>query len=526
VADFDSRPYGLTNIVRVHRNLSPAALFEHALSRNEGVLAANGALLVRTGDRTGRSPNDKFIVKREPSSEQIWWGDVNKPISPENFERILQRVSSYFQGKDIFVFDGFAGAEPSYRLPIRVIAQKAWHGLFAHTLFVRPKIEELHNFQPEFTIIDAADHHVAGEADGVKSKAAVLVDFERKIILLTGTGYGGEIKKSIFTILNYILPLKGVLSMHCSANVGVANDVALFFGLSGTGKTTLSADPKRRLVGDDEHGWHDGGIFNFEGGCYAKVIRLSQEKEPQIWDAIRFGSILENVVYDPITREVDYNSEQITENTRVTYPVEHIPNCIVQGVAGHPKNVFFLTADAFGVLPPISKLTPGNAMYHFISGYTAKVAGTEAGVTEPSATFSSCFGAPFLPLHPTRYAMLLRDRIAKHNANVWLVNTGWSGGPFGVGKRMDINVTRGLLTAALNGDLEKAEFYQDPIFRVLVPKSCAGVPTNVLTPRNTWEDPKAYDLKAKDLARRFVANFSKFAEFADAEILAGAPNPD
>ncbi len=520
----DLRSYGLYNTGKIYRNLPPAQLIEHALARKEGILASNGALVVRTGERTGRSPKDKFFVKRDPSGKNIWWGSVNVPVTEEIFDKMHLRIASYIQNRDIFMFDGFCGAEPKYRLPIRVIAEKAWHGLFAHTLLVRPKPEELQNFEPQFTIIDAMDHYCAGKADGLNSGTFIIADFEKKLLLVSGSGYGGEIKKSVFTIMNYLMPMQGVLSMHCSANVGSHGDSALFFGLSGTGKTSLSADPHRRLIGDDEHGWHDGGIFNFEGGCYAKVINLSQAKEPQIYNAIKFGSLIENIDYCPETRVVDYDSDKITENTRATYPVEHIPNCITEGVGGHPKNLFFLTCDAFGVLPPISKLTPQQAMYHFISGYTAKVAGTEAGITEPQATFSACFGAPFLPLHPTKYAHLLKDRIAKHNANVWLVNTGWSGGSYGVGKRMDISITRALLKAALEGELEMVEFVADPTFKVLVPKYCTGVPSEVLWPRNTWSDKAAYDAKAKHLAQLFVKNFTAFADGADADILSAAPN--
>ncbi len=526
VSRFDLSPYGLFNYGKVHRNLSPAKLVETALARGEGVLASNGALVVRTGERTGRSPNDKFFVKREPSASRIWWGDVNRSISEEVFDRLHMRLASYLEGRDLFVFDGYCGADPTYRLPIRVIAQKAWHALLAHTLFVRPKPEEMEGFEPGFTVICAMDHLCAGEADGVNSGVYIAADMERRLLLISGSGYGGEIKKGIFTVMNYLLPLRGVLSMHCAANVGPDGDTALFFGLSGTGKTSLSADPSRRLVGDDEHGWHDGGVFNFEGGCYAKVIRLSPEKEPQIYKAIRFGSILENVIYDEATRRVDYDAADITENTRATYPVEHIPNCIVEGRAGHPRNVFFLACDAFGVLPPISKLTPEQAMYHFISGYTAKVAGTEAGITEPQATFSACFGAPFMPLHPTEYAALLRERILKHEANVWLVNTGWSGGPYGEGERMDISVTRALLAAALKGELDGVEFRPHPVFKVLVPASCPGVDSNVLQPRNTWRDGAAYDEKARHLARLFNENFEKFRTHATPEMLAAAPSAD
>lgn len=521
--DYGLSALSLKTDKNIYRNLSAPVLVEMAVRRGEGGLAANGALLMRTPDRTGRSPNDKFVVRDPGTEKDIWWGKVNVEMDPAAFDKLYAKVADYLSDKDIFIFDGFVGADPDYAHGVRIVTEKAWHSLFARTLFRRPTAEQLAGHVAHFTVVDACEYHADPEADGVRSYVVVAVNLSKNIILITGSHYGGEIKKSIFTIMNYFLPARGVCPMHCSCNVGAEGDSALFFGLSGTGKTTLSADPKRRLVGDDETGWSDHGCFNLEGGCYAKVIRLSAEDEPQIYNAIMFGSLLENVVVDPDTRIIDYDDGSITENTRATYPVEHIPNCIVEGVAGHPKNVFFLAADAFGVLPPISKLTPEMAMYHYLSGYTAKLAGTESGIDEPQATFSAAFGAPFLPRHPTVYASLIGERLAKHKANCWLVNTGWSGGPYGVGERMSIGVTRGLLSAALEGVLEKQEFEPDPVFRVLVPKSCPGVPTEVLWPRNTWKDKKAYDAKALELAKRFAENFKQFEDMASDEVKAAGP---
>ena len=515
---------GIYNVANIYRNLSVPELIKHAMARNEGELAANGAFVVKTGERTGRSPNDKFIVEEEKYSDKIWWGPVNKPMKPELFNRFYELVTAYLQNRDVFIFDGFAGADAKHRLPIRIITEKAWQSLFANTLFVRPTESELKNHVPEFTVIDACAMKALPHIKGLNSEAFVCVSFEKKVILIGGTQYGGEIKKSIFSIMNYLLPQKDIFPMHCSANVGSNNDSALFFGLSGTGKTTLSADPQRKLIGDDEHGWSSDGIFNFEGGCYAKCIKLSYEAEPQIWNAIRYGSLLENVVIHPETKVPDFNSDAITENTRATYPVEHIPNCVIPGVGTHPKNVFFLTCDAFGVLPPIAKLDENMAMYHFLSGYTAKVAGTEAGITEPKATFSTCFGAPFLPLHPTTYAKMLGERLKKYGATCWLVNTGWSGGPYGTGSRMKISITRALLSAALSGQLENVECYKDPIFNVWVPKECPGVTdSKVLIPRETWKDKEAYEKKAKELAGLFIKNFDQYKDFATKEIIGAGP---
>ncbi|RJO64773.1 MAG: phosphoenolpyruvate carboxykinase (ATP) [Myxococcales bacterium] len=514
---------GLRNPGTIHRNLPVPALVEAALSKNEGVLAENGSLIVRTGDRTGRSPNDKFFVRRSPSAEQIWWGDVNQAVSEDVFNKIWDRAKAHLQSKELFVFDGFVGADKSYRLPLRVVTPFAWHALFAETLFIRPTAADLAAHAPEFTVVSVPTLRLNGKADGANSEVFVAVDIETRLVLIVGTGYAGEIKKSIFTIMNYLLPLKNVMTMHCSANVGRNGKTALFFGLSGTGKTTLSADPARRLIGDDEHGWTDQGVFNFEGGCYAKCIHLSAEAEPQIYNAICFGSVLENVDYDPQTRRIDYDSDSITENTRATYPVTYIPNCILEGTGGHPSDIFFLAADAFGVLPPIARLDNAHALYHFLSGYTAKLAGTEAGVTEPKATFSACFGEPFMPLHPGRYAQLLGERIKKHNVRTWLVNTGWTGGPYGVGRRMSIKHTRTLLNAALNGELDNVAYREDTVFGLQVPTACPGVPEDVLNPRNTWKDKDAYDKKARELAGLFIKNFAKYADGVSEDVRKAAP---
>lgn len=506
---------GIINTGNVYRNLPVSQLVEMALARGEGILAANGALSVNTGKYTGRSPGDRFFVDTPSVHDNINWGSSNQPVSIETFEKLYHRLMAYLQGRDLFIFDGFAGADPAYRLPIRVVNQFAWQNLFIHQLLVRPTAAELVEHEPQFTVICAPGFRAVAEQDGTHSEAFVVINFDRRVIIIGGTSYAGEMKKSIFTTLNYLLPARGVCPMHCSANMGPGGDTALFFGLSGTGKTTLSADPQRRLIGDDEHGWTDRGIFNFEGGCYAKCIKLSAEHEPQIWNAIRFGSVLENVVVDPDNRSIDYDSDALTENTRAAYPVDFIPNAVIPGIGGHPRTVVFLTADAFGVMPPIAKLTPEQAMYHFLSGYTSKLAGTERGVTDPEATFSTCFGAPFVPRPPLVYANLLGERIARHNANVYLVNTGWTGGPYGVGRRMSIKYTRTMVTAALNGQLEKVEFTTDPIFGILIPSSCPGVPAEVLNPRNTWSNPEEYDAMARKLAGLFNENFSKFKDVPD-----------
>jgi phosphoenolpyruvate carboxykinase (ATP) len=480
----------------------------------------SGALATTTGARTGRSPDAKFLVDDGQVHDEIWWGEVNKPMPVETFDRFHRKVLDYLADRELYVFDGFAGADPEYRLPVRVVTETAWHNLFAHQLFLRPGRSELAGHEAEFTILHAP-HLEADAADGTGSGAFVLLDLSRGLILIGGTQYAGEIKKSIFSVMNWLMPHRAVLPMHCSANVGPDGDTALFFGLSGTGKTTLSADPERRLIGDDEHGWSTNGVFNFEGGCYAKCIRLSQEKEPEIWAAIRFGSVVENVVVDPATRTVDYDDDSITENTRVAYPVDFIPNAMIPGIGGHPRTIVFLTADAFGVLPPIARLSRDQAMYHFISGYTAKVAGTEAGVTEPKATFSACFGAPFLPLHPSRYAEKLGKRLDQHDTVVWLVNTGWTGGPYGEGRRMDLKHTRAMVSAAISGELNRVSYSPHPVFRVEVPKKVPGVPDRVLDPRSTWEDGAAYDAKASQLADLFRKNFEKFGDVASEIAKAG-----
>jgi phosphoenolpyruvate carboxykinase (ATP) len=496
---------------RVHANLSVARLVETALLRGEARLAANGALVAVTGARTGRSPKDKFTVDDEVTHELVDWGKVNKAISPERFEALLGRVTEHLCDRDLFAQDLYCGADPEYRMPIRVISEYAWHSLFVHQLFVRPDAEALATHVAEFTVIAAPEFEAVPERDGTASSAFIIANFTRKIILIGGTKYAGEIKKSVFGAMNFLVPQRDVLPMHCSANMGADGVTALFFGLSGTGKTTLSADPARQLIGDDEHGWGPTGIFNFEGGCYAKCVDLTEEREPQIYRAIHYGAVLENVILDPETREPDYTDVRLTENTRVAYPVDFIDNAVIPGVGGHPRNVMFLAADAFGVLPPIARLTPEQAMYHFLSGYTAKLAGTEAGMgRDPVPEFSACFGAPFLPLAPRFYAEMLGERLRKHKAACWLVNTGWSGGKFGVGKRMSLKVTRALVNAALDGRLDKVEFVTEPAFGLSIPVSCPEVPAEILNPRNAWADKDAYDRTAADLATRFEANFQKF----------------
>jgi phosphoenolpyruvate carboxykinase (ATP) len=496
----------------VRRNLPVTALMEHSLRRDEGTrLASNGALVGYTGKRTGRSPKDKFTVKDARTADKIFWGEVNRPFEPDKFDALYARVLGHLKGRELFVQDLYAGADAQYRLPIRVVNELAWHNLFVRQLFVRPSAEQLKTHQPEFTVICAPSFQSDPSRDGTQSEVFILVDFTRRLVLIGGTHYAGEIKKSIFGVMNFLLPERNVFPMHCSANIGHDGVTALFFGLSGTGKTTLSADPKRRLIGDDEHGWSPDEIFNFEGGCYAKCIHLSQKNEPQIWNAIRFGCVLENVVLEEHTGMADYESDKLTENTRAAYPVDFIDNAVIPGVGGHPKNVVFLTADAFGVLPPIAKLTPEQAMYHFLSGYTAKIAGTEAGLgKEPQATFSTCFGAPFLPLAPKVYAEMLGRRLKEHNAQCWLVNTGWSGGPYGVGKRMSLPYTRAMVRAVVEGQLAKSQFETESAFGLAIPKSCPDVPSELLNPRNSWQDKAAYDRMATELANRFAKNFERF----------------
>lgn len=518
--------YGIRNVNSVYWNLSTPLLYEEAIRRREGRLAHLGPLVVRTGQYTGRSPDDKFLVREPSSADKVWWGKVNQPMEPKQFDALYKRFMAYLQGKDIFVQDCFAGADPAYRLPIRVITETAWHNLFARTMFIQADRAQLEKHVPQFTVINAPSFSAVPEWDGTRSEVFVVIHFGQKLVLIGGTQYAGEIKKSIFTVLNYLLPQKEVLSMHCSANIGADGDVAIFFGLSGTGKTTLSADPSRTLIGDDEHGWSDGGVFNFEGGCYAKVIRLSAQAEPEIYETTRrFGTILENVAFDSASGRLDLDDDSLTENTRAAYPISHIPNATRKGVGGQPTAIIMLTADAFGVLPPIAKLTPEQAMYYFLSGYTAKVAGTEKGVTEPQATFSPCFGAPFMALSPTVYADLLRKKIAKQKVHVWLINTGWSGGPYGVGKRIRIAHTRAMVQAALTGRLNDAPTARDQNFGLAVPTVCPDVPAEILNPRNTWSNKAAYDAQAGKLVKMFAENFKAFSDRVPAEVVACGPQP-
>ncbi len=507
----DLRAHGLHNPGRVLANLSPAQLIEEALVRGEGMLSDSGALVADTGSRTGRSPRDRFLVSEPGTQSQVWWGPVNRPIEEAAFDRLLTRTQAYLQNRDLFICDAWACADPRQRLRVRVIAEMAWHTLFARCLLLRPPAADLANFKPDLTIYAAPLMHADPASDGTRSEAFILLHLSRGVVLVGGTRYAGEIKKSVFSFLNYLLPQRGVFPMHCSANIGRAGDTALFFGLSGTGKTTLSADPSRRLIGDDEHGWSDEGVFNIEGGCYAKCIRLRAESEPQIYNAIRFGSVLENVILDATTRAADFDNGSLTENTRAAYPVDFIDHVEMSGQGGHPGNVVFLTCDAFGVLPPLARLSPEQALYHFLSGYTAKVAGTEAGVVEPEATFSTCFAAPFLPLPPSSYAGMLHDKLRRHGSRVWLINTGWTGGPYGQGTRIKLNYTRTMVNAALDGSLESVPFTPDPIFGVEVPSACPGVPSEVLQPRRCWPDARAYDEKARALAGLFRDNFKTHA---------------
>ncbi len=525
-SEYGLENHGFYNLGSIYWNLVTPALYEQVIRFREGIVAHHGPIVVRTGDHTGRSPKDKFTV-REPSSEDhIWWGDVNRPFDPDRYAALKQRMMAYFQGRSVFVQDCYAGADPRYRVPIRIITEKAWHSLFARDMFVRAPREDLRSHVPEFTIIDAPDFHAVPELDGTNSQTFILVNFGAKEVLIGGTAYAGEIKKSIFTILNYILPQECVLSMHCSANYGPGGDVALFFGLSGTGKTTLSADSTRTLIGDDEHGWSDEGIFNFEGGCYAKVIRLSPTGEPEIYATTRrFGTVLENVAIDASSRRIDLNDDTFTENTRAAYPINYIPNADRKGyVETHPRHIIMLTADAFGVMPPIARLTPEQAQYHFLLGYTAKVAGTERGLgREPSATFSPCFGAPFMALHPSVYAEMLAARIQQHNVNVWLVNTGWTGGPFGVGHRMELSYTRAMIHAALDGGLEGVETRVDPHFGLYVPVHCPGIPAEILDPCSTWADPEAYHAKAHELRARFDKAFKVYEPYVAQGVARACP---
>ncbi|MDP2390420.1 MAG: phosphoenolpyruvate carboxykinase, partial [Acidobacteriota bacterium] len=515
---------GIQNINNVYWTLSTPQLYEHAIRRNEGRIAHLGPLVVRTGHHTGRSPQDKFIVREPGSEDNVWWGKVNRPIEPAQFDLLRRDIVAHLKNQELFVQDLYAGADAEYRLPVRFIQEYAWHSLFVRNLFIVPPAGDLAGFDPQFTVLTAPTFKADPARHGTRSEVAIAVNFASREVLICGTSYAGENKKSIFTVLNYLLPLRHVLAMHCSANIGPDGDTALFFGLSGTGKTTLSSDPERQLIGDDEHGWSDRGVFNFEGGCYAKMIRLSAEAEPQIFETTRrFGTVLENVVMDPGTRVLDFDDASLTENTRGAYPIEFIDNHAPLGSGGHPTNIIMLTADAYGVLPPIARLSAEGAMYHYLSGYTAKVAGTEKGVTEPSATFSTCFGAPFLPLNPNVYAKQLGERIAKHQSRVWLVNTGWTGGPHGVGSRMKIAYTRAMIRAALSGQLDAVAYSRHPFFNIDMPTAVPGVPATVLDPRGTWADQAAYDTQAAKLARMFVENFK--TNFADADPAVAAAGP-
>jgi len=517
---------GLRNLHTVYWNLPTEALYEEIVFRSEGKITRNGPICVNTGKHTARAANDKAIVKEPTTEEHIWWGEYNRPFSADKFAAIYQRLQGFLQGRDLFVTDCYAGHDETYRLPVRIITEYAWHAMFARNMFIEPKTnDELRTFIPEFTVMSIPSFQAMPEIDGTLSPTFILLNFDQKICLVGGSGYGGEIKKSVFTVLNYLLPRNGVLSMHCSANVGKDNDTAIFFGLSGTGKTTLSADPARQLIGDDEHGWSDEGVFNFEGGCYAKVIALSPTAEPQIYACTRrFGTVLENVVFDPVTRHLDLEDDLLTENTRAAYPLHYIDNALPEAKAGHPKNIIMLTCDASGVMPPIAKLTPEQAMYHFISGYTSKVSGTEIDLgKEPEITFSACFGAPFMVHHPGHYAEMLRNKIEKYGVNCWLVNTGWTGGPYGIGKRMSIHHTRTLLNAALDGKLLDVPYRKDPLFGFEVPEMCEGVPEKVLNPVATWEDPEAFQEKYMQLAALFIENFKKFAEGCPPEVVKAGP---
>lgn len=506
-------------------NLSPARLVERAIRRGEGTLTQDGAFVAITSPHTGRSPDDKFVVREAGNESEIWWGKVNVPFTPEQFERLYQDVSDHLSSQELFGQDLWAGADPAYRLGVRVITPSAWHALFTLNMFIEPTASQRANFEPGFTVLHAPELQADPAVHGTNSGTFIVLSFARRVVLIGGTRYAGEIKKSIFTVMNYMLPKQGVLPMHCSANVGEDEDVALFFGLSGTGKTTLSTDPQRFLIGDDEHGWSGAGIFNFEGGNYAKVIRLSREGEPLIYGASRrFGAILENVVVDPATRAVDWSADTITENTRSCYPISFIEGAVPSGRAGQPRHVMFLTADAYGVLPPIAKLTRDQAMYHFLSGYTAKVAGTERGVTEPKAAFSTCFGAPFLPLPPSVYAEMLGQKLKQHKARCWLINTGWTGGAYGVGQRMKLQYTRAMIHAALRGQLDDVPTQPDPVFGLHIPETVPGVPTDVLQPRSTWADAAAYDEQARKLASMFSENFEKFAAGVTEAVRQSGPN--
>ncbi|MCA9184946.1 MAG: phosphoenolpyruvate carboxykinase (ATP) [Pirellulaceae bacterium] len=520
----DLSVYGL-HVSKFRRNAPPALLYEDAIRAGANI-TDSGALSIRSGVKTGRSPKDKRIVEESNTKNDIWWGDINIPFSDDSFLRNRLRAVDYLNTRErLYVQDGFAGWDPQHRVKVRVICESAYHALFMHNMLIRPTDDELADFgEPDYVIYNAGTFPAASMVSGVSSATSVSLSFARREFVILGTGYAGEMKKGVFTIMNYLMPKKDVLSMHCSANEGAGGDVSLFFGLSGTGKTTLSADPERCLIGDDEHCWTDDGVFNIEGGCYAKAINLSAEREPQIYGAIRFGTVLENVIFDPDTRKVNYGDDSITENTRAAYPIEYIDNAKIPCVGGHPRNIILLTCDAFGVLPPVSKLDPAQAMYHFISGYTAKVAGTEMGVTEPTATFSACFGAAFLVWHPTKYAELLAEKIRRHGSQTWLINTGWTGGGYGVGKRMSLPHTRAIIDAIHDGSLIKAKTVADPIFNLQIPTECPGVPAKILTPKSCWQDSDAYETAANKLAELFERNFVKFADQASDEIKSAGPH--
>ena len=527
-ADYNLSNHGIGNLRLAYWNLPIEALYEEAVFRGEGITSVGGPFVVNTGKHTARSANDKFIVREANSEDSVWWGQYNRPFAPDKFEALYDRMLGYLEGRDVFVQDVYAGADENYRLPVRIVTESAWHSMFVRNMFLAPQsLEEYKRFVPEFTIIGLPEFKGMPAVDNTASDTFICLSFDKKLAVIGNTAYAGELKKSVFTILNYLLPLEGVLSMHCSANVNPkdANDVALFFGLSGTGKTTLSADPTRRLIGDDEHGWSDEGVFNFEGGCYAKVIGLSESAEPEIYATTKmFGTILENVCYDPVTRHIDLDDDTLTENTRASYPLDFIDNALPEKKAGHPKSVIFLTCDASGVMPPIARLTPDQALYQFISGYTSKIAGTEAGLRdEPEITFSACFGGPFMVHHPAKYAELLKRKIQRHDARCWLVNTGWVGGPYGIGKRISIRYTRALLSAALTGKLEDVPYKKDPVFGFDVPTRCPDVPDEVLDPASSWPSRAEYGKKYRQLAERFVDNFRKFESQSPAEVVAAGP---
>ena len=525
-SDYGLENHGLTNLRKVYWNLPSEALYEEIIFRGEGQTSKNGSLIVNTGKHTARAANDKFITYEPSTSDHIWWGQYNRPYSREKFDELYSRLQGFLQGRDLFVQDCYGGSDPEFRLPVRIVTEFAWHSMFARNMFLKPtKNEEYRRHVPEFTVIAVPSFKAFPQIDQTNSETFIAINFEQKVCIIGNTGYAGEIKKSIFTVLNYLLPLEGVMTMHCSANIGRNGDTALFFGLSGTGKTTLSADPNRGLIGDDEHGWSENSVFNFEDGCYAKVIGLSPSAEPEIFATTgRFGTILENVVHDPVTRMIDLDDDTMTENTRASYPLDFIANAVPSRMGGHPQNIIFLTCDASGVMPPIARLTPNQALYHFISGYTAKVGGTEIGLgAEPEITFSACFGAPFMVHHPAYYANLLKNKIERHNVKCWLVNTGWVGGPYGVGKRISIRHTRNLLNAALAGMLDNVSYYTDPVFGFEVPKTCPEVPDNVLHPASSWHDPDEYMRKYKGLAARFIDNFKKFSAETSVDVISAGP---